>query len=93
MDRHLVSVKVSVVRRAHERVKLNCLTFNEHRFERLNTQTVERWCSVKKNRMLANHFGKDIPDLGWLTLNHLLSGFDGASQTAMFEFAKDKWLE
>ena len=93
MNRHLVPVEVSVVRRTHERVKLNRLTFNEHRFERLNTQTVERWCSVKKNRVLANHFGQDIPDLGWLTLNHFLGRFDGAGQTAMFEFAKDKWLE
>ena len=93
VDRHLVPVKVSVVRRTHERVKLNRLTFNEHRFERLNTQTVERWCSVQKNRVLTNHFGQDIPDLRWLTLNHLLSRFDGAGQTAMFEFAKDKWLE
>ena len=57
VNRHLVSVEVSVVRRTDKRVKLNGLTFNEHGFERLNTQTVERWCAVQKNRVLANHFG------------------------------------
>ena len=93
MNRHLVSVEVSVVGRTHERVKLNRLTFDEHGFERLNTQTVQSGCTVQKNRVLANHFGQNIPDFRWLTLNHFLGRFDSASQTAMFEFAEDKWLE
>src|SRR5690606_12333931 len=43
---HLVTVKVGVVGSTDQRVQLNGLTFNQDRLERLDTQTVQRRCTV-----------------------------------------------
>ncbi len=46
VDRHLVAVEVRVVRRAHERMQVNRLALDEHRFEGLNSEPVERGGSM-----------------------------------------------
>ena len=43
--------------------------------------------------MLTNHLGQDIPNLGWLALDHFLGRFDRARQTSVLELAKNKGLE
>ena len=42
MNGHLVSVEVGVEGSADQRMKLDGLTFYQHRLERLDTQTVQR---------------------------------------------------
>ena len=90
---HLVAVEVRVVCRANEGVKLNGLPFNQHGFEGLNAETVQRWRPVQKHRVFADDVGEDIPHLRGLPLNHLLRCFDGGRQAAGLELAEDKGLE
>ena len=54
---------------------------------------MKSWGTVQQNGVLTNHLGQDIPNLGWLTLDHFLGCFDGARQTAVLKLAKDKGLE
>src|SRR3546814_15819639 len=42
MDGHLVAVEVGVEGRAHQRVKLDLLAFDQHWLERLDAETVKR---------------------------------------------------
>ena len=93
VHRHLVTIEVSVEGRTHQRVQLDCLTFNQHRLKRLDTQTVKGRCTVQHDRVFANHFGKDIPHLSGFTLDHLLGCLDGGRQTTGFELAIDERLE
>ena len=93
VHRHLVAIKVRVVRRTHQRVQLNRFTFNQHGLEGLNTQTVECRRPVQKNGVLADDLSEDIPHFWGLTLNHFLGGLDRARQTTELELAKDERLE
>ena len=93
VHRHLVTVEVGVERRAHQRVQLDRLTFNQHRLERLDAQTVERGRPVQHHRVLADHLGEDVPHLGGLALDHLLGRLDGGGQAAGFQLGEDERLE
>ena len=73
MDRHLVTVKVSVVGRTDQRMKLNCFAFDENRFKCLNTQSVQRRSPVKQNRVLTYDFIQDVPDNRFFSLYHLFA--------------------
>ena len=90
---HLVAVEVRVVGRTYQRVQLNGLAFNKHRFERLNAETVQRRCAIQQHWMLANHLGKNVPHLGCLAFHHLLGGFYCRRKTARFQLSEDEWLE
>src|SRR5690606_26628818 len=90
---HLVTVEVGVVGRTHQRVQLDCLTFDQNRLKCLNTQTVQRGRTVQQYRVLTDHFGQDVPDFRRFPLNHLLGSFDGGRQTTMLQLAEDKRLE
>ena len=91
--RHLVTVEVGVECRTHQRMQLNRFTFNQHRFKRLDTQTVKRWCAVQQDRMFANHFFQDVPDLCFFALNQFLGGFNGGCEATTLQFCKDERLE
>ena len=93
VDGHLVTVKVCVVGGTHQGVQLNGLTLNEHRFESLNAQPVQRGRPVQQYRMLTDDLSQNIPNLGRLALYHLLCSFDGARQTAVLQLTKDKGLK
>ena len=45
--RHLVAIKVRVIRRTNQWMELDRLTLNEHRLEGLDTQTVQGWRPVQ----------------------------------------------
>ncbi|SPU72294.1 Uncharacterised protein [Brucella suis] len=77
VNSHLVAVEVGIERRADERMKLNGLAFDQGRFKRLDAETVQRRGTVQKNRMLADHFVKDIPDFRAFLFNQLLRLLDG----------------
>ena len=59
---HLVAVEVRVERGADQRVNADGLAFDQHRFERLNAQAVQRGSAVEQHRMLADHFFENVPD-------------------------------
>src|SRR5690606_30078537 len=90
---HLVTVEVGVEGRADERMQLDRLTFDEHRFECLNTQAVQRWRTVQHDRMLADHLFEDIPDDRLMAVDHLLGRLDGGGQAHDLELVEDEGLE
>src|SRR5207245_2218607 len=51
---HLVTVEVRVERGANERVNTNGLSFDEHRLESLNAESVKGRSAVEQHRMIAN---------------------------------------
>ena len=93
MHRHLVTIEVRVEGSTHQRMQLDCLTFDQYRLERLDTQTVKGRRPVQHHRVFANHFGEDIPHLGGFALDHLLGSFDRRGQATRFQLGEDKRLE
>ncbi len=90
---HLVAVEVGVESRADERMQLNGLAFNQHGFEGLDTQTVQRRCAVQKDRMLADDLVEDIPNFRLFLFNQLLGLLDGRGVTLGVEAGIDERLE
>ena len=93
VHRHLIAVEVGVERRTHQRMQLDRLAFDQHRFERLNTQAVQGRGAVQHHRMLANHVFQNIPHLGGFLLHRALGGFNRRGQTQHFQFVENKRLE
>ena len=93
VDRHLVTVEVGVEGCADERVKLDGLAFDEHRFEGLNAQAMEGGRPVQQNRVLLDDVLQDVPDLGLLLLDHLLRRLDGSDIALLFQLVVDEGLE
>src|SRR5690606_4400312 len=90
---HLVTVEVGVVRSTHQRVQLDRLTFDQNRLECLDTQTVQSRSAVEQHGMFSDDFGKNVPNLGQLALDHLLGGLDGGRHAAHFQLAENERLE
>ena len=76
MNGHLVTVEVSVERRAYERMELDSTAFNKDRLECLNTQTVKRGGTVQHNRVILDNVLKSIPYLIVGTVDKLSCGLD-----------------
>ncbi len=93
MNGHLVTVEVGVERRADERVQLDCLAFDQHRLERLDTETVQRRRTVQHHRVLADHLFEDVPHHRRLVLDLLLRSLDGRSYPHHFQLVEDERLE
>src|SRR5690606_14314623 len=72
VNRHLVTVEVGVKRRTHQRVKLDSLTFDQHRLEGLDTKTVQRRSTVQQYRVTLEYVFKDIPNHRILAVDDLL---------------------
>src|SRR5205807_10420596 len=90
---HLITIKVCVESGADERMNLDGLAFDQHWFERLNTETVQRRRAVQEHRMFANHLLEDVPNDRLLTLDHFARLFDGRGVRLLLELVVDKWLE
>ena len=93
MDRHLVTVEVGVECCANEWVQLDGLAFDQGRFKSLNTKTVQRWRTVKHNRMLTDDILEDVPNHRLLTFNHLLGLLDGRGIAKHFQLVEDEGLK
>ena len=93
MNSHLVTVKVSVKRRADQRVKLDRFTFDQNGLERLNAKTVQRRRTVQHDRVLADNLVEDIPDFGTLFLDQLLGLLDCGRQPFGLKARVDERLE
>ncbi len=93
VNSHLVTVEVSVERSTDEGVKLNSLTLNELRFECLDTQTVQCWCTVQQHGALANDLFEYVPHLRTCTLNHALGALDVLCVAQVDQALDNKRLE
>ena len=93
VDRHLIAIEVCVERRAYQRVELDRLAVDELGLEGLDAQAVQSRSSVQEDRVLLNHLGEDVPDLGVLLLDHLLRGLDRGHVAALFELRVDEGFE
>ena len=93
MNSHLVAVEVGVEGRADERMELHCLAFDQLRLKSLNAESVKRRRAVEHDRVLENHFFEDVPDHGFLVLNHLLRSLRRRCKTTQNELIEDEGLE
>src|SRR5580765_674587 len=74
-------------------MNLDRLAFDEHRFESLNSQPVERWSAVEQNGMILDHFLENIPDHVFLALYPLLGLLDRCCMAFGLEPVVDERLE
>ena len=93
MHCHLVAVEVRIESLAHQRMQTDRVPFHQRWLKRLNTDSVQRWCSVQKNRMIANHLVKNIPHVLIATLKHTLRALDGVCMTQIFQSTNHERLE
>src|SRR5476651_2027305 len=93
VNSHLVTIEVGVICRTNQRVQLDRFTFDQNRVKRLDTQTVQGWCTVQQYRVFADNFVQDIPNDSFFALNHFLSGFDGGGEATQLQFAVDERFE
>ena len=93
MYSHLVTVKVGIECRTDERVQLDCLAFDQYRLEGLDTEAVQRRCTIEQDRVLADNLFEDVPDLGALALDQPLGCFDRRCLATQLQLREDKRLE
>ncbi len=90
---HLVAVEVGVERRAHQRMQLDRLAFDQHRLEGLDAEAVQRRRAVQHHRVLADHVLEDVPDHRLLRLDHLLRRLDRGGEPHRLQLVEDVGLE
>ena len=93
MDCHLVAVEVGVERRTNERVDADCGTLDEHRHERLDTESVQGWSAVEEHWVILDHVGQDLPHHVSGALSEALGALDVVRMAELNELAHDEWLE
>ena len=92
VNRHLVAVEVRVKTFADERVQLDGVPFDEHRFEGLDTHAVQRRRAVEQNRVVLDDFFQNIPNLDVLALEHFLRALDRVGVALLAQATDDKGL-
>ena len=93
MNRHLVAVKVRIVRCAGERMKLQCASFRQNRFKRLDAEAMQRRGAVQENGVLLDDFFEHIPDLRTRALDHVLGALDVLCESGTYEPLHDERFE
>ena len=93
VDCHLVTVEVGVERLTSQRVQLNSLTLNQLRLEGLDTQAVQRRCTVEHHWVLRNGLLQNVPHLRALALNHALGGLDVLGVVIFYQALHNERLE
>ena len=93
MYRHLVTVKVGVKRGTYQRMQLNGFTFNQDRFKRLNTQTVQGRRTVQHNRMFADDLIQNIPYYRHFLFDQFFGRLHGGGFAAQFQLMENKRFE
>ena len=89
----MVAVKVGVEGRAHKRVDPDGLALDQHRFEGLDTQTMQGGCTIQQHGVLTDDILEDSPDLGLAPLDHALSRLDVLSQSLVDQLLHNERLE
>jgi hypothetical protein len=93
VNRHLVTVKVSVVRVTDKWVDLDRLTVYEDWLEGLNPESVKGRRPVEQDRMLLNDFFEAIPN-GWVhSVNHPLCRLDILRDLLFDQALHHEWLK
>ena len=92
VNSHLVTVEVGVESRASERVELDGLTLDELGLECLDTESVQRRCTVEQHGMSLHHVLEDVPNDGFLAVHDLLGALDRLDDTALDELADHEGL-
>src|SRR5208282_5389880 len=90
---HLVAVEVCVEGGADERVNADGLAFDEHGFEGLDAETVQGRGAIQEHRMFADDIFEDVPNNGFLLLDHFLGLLDGGAVTLRFQLVINEGLE
>ncbi len=93
VHRHLVAVEVGVEGRAHQRMQLDRLAFDQHRLEGLNAEAVQSRRAIEQHRMLADHLFEDVPDFRAFALDQALGGLDGRGVAANLQLVENEGLE
>ncbi len=91
--RHLVTVKVSVERRTHQRVQLDRFTFHQFRLECLDGETVKGRSTVKHHRVTFQYVFQDVPNHRFLPVYQLLSRFHGFYDASFDELTDNERFE
>jgi hypothetical protein len=93
VHRHLVTVEVGIERGADQRVQLDGFALDQYRLECLDAEAMQRRRTVQENRVLADDFLENIPDLGTFTLHQPLRGLDGRCLATQLQLREDELLE
>ena len=93
VHRHLVAVEVGVECMAHQRVQLDCLAFDQDRFERLDAEPMQGGRAVEQHRVLGDHFLEHRPHLGSLLLYQRLGLLDVEHHVLLHQLLHDERLE
>ena len=83
MHCHLVTVEVGVECCTYQRMQLDCTAFGKDRLECLNTESVQRRCTVKEYRMFFNYFFQNVPNNIVGAFYHAFGVFDIGSLSAL----------
>ena len=93
MYRHLVSVKVRVIRRADQRMEFDRLAFHQYRFKRLDSQSVQGRGTVQQDRMLPDYIIQYIPYVRTDSFHHALGALDIMGLAMLHQTLHDEWLK
>ena len=93
MNSHLVTIEVSVVSTAGKWVQTNRRSLNQNGLKGLNRKTVESRRTVEHHRVSFGHLGKDIPNFGGLTIDHLLGRTNSVAIAEFFQTTNNEGLE
>ncbi len=74
-------------------MQLDRLAFDQHRFEGLDAQAVQRRRTVQHHRVLADHLFEDVPHHRRLAFDFLLGRLDGGGDAHRFQLVEDEGLE
>ena len=93
MHSHLVAVEVGVEGRTRERVQLDGAALDQHRFECLDAQAVQRRRTVQEHRVSLDDLFQDIPNLRANLFHHALGALDVVRIPLVRQLFHDKRLE
>ena len=93
MDCHLVSVKVRIKGRTHQRMKLDGFTLYQNRFKSLNSQTVQCRSTVQHNRMFFDYVFQNVPHLRLKPLYHFLCVFNIMRGSVRYQLLHNEGFE
>ena len=93
MNRHLITVEVSIVSCANKRMYANRIAFDQDRLEGLNGKTVQGRGTIQENGVPFGDFLKNVPNFRRLLFDHLTCAANGVHEAELFKSADDEWLK
>ena len=93
MHSHLVAVKIRIEGSADQWMNLDSFTFDQHRLERLDAESMQRRRAIQQHGMFANNLFKNVPNDRLLALNHFPCLLDRGRVLLLFELVVYERLE